>query len=491
MKPLLVLVDQLSDWQPYYPTRQVITIGDFLAGQTEARGYVINLCSDYSYLSTGYYGSLLAEARGGQVFPGVRAIRELNNFEQGQPLPTKTSRVLEADRRSNKRNADQVTLRVYFGQTDNTSLKPVARKLFETFAFPVFDAVLQRVHENLWIIGSLNVVAINELNDSDETRFAESLDTFSSKIWRLKRINKRYKYDLAILVNPEEQLPPSNKGALTAFEKAGKDIGLNVELITWKEAHRIAEYDALFIRETTNVDHHTYRIAQQAENAGLVVIDSPRDIMRCSNKVYLHECLQLHQVDTPETRLLMTQQDYNIDHLIEELELPIIVKVPDGAFSIGVEKAKTREELQECISRLGQRSALLLLQKFMPTEYDWRIGVLNGEAIYACRYFMAKSHWQIYNHSARSKSNSSGNADAFAINDVPKKIIKTALKAARCMGDGFYGVDLKSSGDRVVVIEVNDNPSIDKGVEDLHEGAALYQKIMQTFLMKLDEVNGR
>ena len=73
MKPLLVLVDQLSDWQPYYPTRQVITIGDFLAGQTEARGYVINLCSDYSYLSTGYYGSLLAEARGGQVFPGVRA----------------------------------------------------------------------------------------------------------------------------------------------------------------------------------------------------------------------------------------------------------------------------------------------------------------------------------------------------------------------------------------------------------------------------------
>ena len=127
----------------------------------------------------------------------------------------------------------------------------------------------------------------------------------------------------------------------------------------------------------------------------------------------------------------------------------------------------------------------------MPTEYDWRIGVLNGEAIYACRYFMAKSHWQIYNHSARSKSNSSGNADAFAINDVPKKVIKTALKAARCMGDGFYGVDLKSSGDRVVVIEVNDNPSIDKGVEDLNEGTALYQKIMQTFLARLDDINGR
>ncbi|MEC9255125.1 MAG: RimK family alpha-L-glutamate ligase, partial [Pseudomonadota bacterium] len=58
-------------------------------------------------------------------------------------------------------------------------------------------------------------------------------------------------------------------------------------------------------------------------------------------------------------------------------------------------------------------------------------------------------------------------------------------------GDGFYGVDLKSSGDRVVVIEVNDNPSIDKGVEDLNEGTALYQKIMQTFLARLDDINGR
>jgi len=491
MKPLLVLVDQLSDWQPYYPSRQITAVSDFLAGHNESKGYVINLCSDYSYLSTGYYGSLLAEARGGQVFPGVRAIRELNSFEAGQPLPPKTSRILEGDWKAQKSKQDQVSLRIYFGQTDNPALKAVARKVFETYAFPVFDTVLQRVRENLWIIQAISVVPLTALEDQDQTRFAEALDTFSSKIWRLKRINKRFKYDLAILVNPEEKLPPSNKGALTAFEKAGREAGLNVEFITWQDASRIGEYDALFIRETTNVDHHTYRIAQQAENAGLVVIDSPRDIMRCSNKVYLHESLQLNQVDTPETKLLMTQQAYDVDAIIEELGLPVIVKVPDGSFSIGVEKAKTREDLEECIERLGSRSALLLLQKFMPTEFDWRIGILDNEVLYACRYFMAKSHWQIYNHSARSKANSSGNADAFAIDDVPKKVIKTALKAARCMGDGFYGVDLKSSGDRVVVIEVNDNPSIDKGVEDLHAGTELYRRIMGIFLKKLDELNGR
>ena len=132
---------------------------------------------------------------------------------------------------------------------------------------------------------------------------------------------------------------------------------------------------------------------------------------------------------------------------------------------------------------------MLLLQEFMPTDFDWRIGIMDNQVLFACRYFMAKSHWQIYNHSARSHK--SGNADAMSVEKVPKNVIKTALKAAKCMGAGFYGVDLKADGDRAVIIEVNDNPSIDMGVEDLHSGQMLYQQIMGIMLRQLDELNGR
>ncbi|MCT7359559.1 RimK family protein [Thalassolituus pacificus] len=489
MKPLLVLVDQLTDWSPFYPTNQVIAIEQYLRDFAETRGYVINLCRDYSYLSTGYYGSLLAEARGGQVFPSVRAIRELNSFEAGQPLPLRYGRQL--DTRYKKRDADnqQLAMRIYFGQSDQPELAGVARRIFDTFAFPVLDITLTRHQPGVWTISTVTCCSLDDLDDAGQTQFAEALNTFSHKIWRNRRSGKRFKYDLAILHNPEEALPPSNKGALKAFEKAGKDLGLNVDFITWKDASRIGEYDALFIRETTRVDHHTYQIAQSAENQGLLVIDSPTDIMRCSNKVYLHERLQRFEVDTPKTRLIMGTRPYDLDGLIAELGLPVIVKVPDGSFSIGVEKAKDREQLIECIDRLSQRSAILLLQEFMPTDYDWRIGIMDNQVIYACRYFMAKSHWQIYNHSARSHK--SGNADAMSVDKVPKKVIKTALKAAKCMGDGFYGVDLKESGDRAVIIEVNDNPSIDLGVEDLHSGSLLYQQIMGIMLRKLDALNGR
>ena len=46
-------------------------------------------------------------------------------------------------------------------------------------------------------------------------------------------------------------------------------MGVEVELITKKDYPRLAEYDALFIRETTGLDHHTYRFAKKAEEEGM------------------------------------------------------------------------------------------------------------------------------------------------------------------------------------------------------------------------------
>ncbi len=45
----------------------------------------------------------------------------------------------------------------------------------------------------------------------------------------------------------------------------------------------------LFIRETTYVDHHSFRFSRRAEAEGLVVIDDPQSILRCTNKVFLAE----------------------------------------------------------------------------------------------------------------------------------------------------------------------------------------------------------
>jgi len=72
------------------------------------------------------------------------------------------------------------------------------------------------------------------------------------------------------------------------------------------------------------------------------------------------------------------------------------------------------------------------------------------------------------------------------VREAPAEVVKLALKATQTIGDGLYGVDLKQVGDKPVVIEVNDNPSIDAGVEDGYLGEDLYLRIMQEFLRRLE-----
>ncbi len=45
-------------------------------------------------------------------------------------------------------------------------------------------------------------------------------------------------------------------------------------------------------------------------------------------------------------------------------------------------------------------------------------------------------------------------------------MVDIGLRAAQLIGDGLYGVDIKENADGIFVVEVNDNPNIDHGVED-------------------------
>ncbi|MDT1852802.1 ATP-grasp domain-containing protein, partial [Acinetobacter baumannii] len=89
---------------------------------------------------------------------------------------------------------------------------------------------------------------------------------------------------------------PSNPGALARFAAAGRELGVEVAPIGRQDYARLAEFDALFIRETTAINPHTYLFAKKAESEGLVVIDDPSSILRCTNKVYLADLLRLHGI---------------------------------------------------------------------------------------------------------------------------------------------------------------------------------------------------
>jgi glutathione synthase/RimK-type ligase-like ATP-grasp enzyme len=290
---------------------------------------------------------------------------------------------------------------------------------------------------------------------------------------------------VAILHEPGRGESPSNPAAIQKFRNAAARLGMRTEIIASRDAPGLTGFDALFIRDTTGVNDYTYRFARQAAAAGMVVIDDPESILKCTNKIYLAELLTRHHIPVPRT--LVVDRD-NVEQIVPALGLPCILKQPDGAFSIGVLKIGSEEELRRKVDQLLETSELILAQEYLPTEFDWRIAVLDRRPLFICKYYMAPGHWQIIRHEQHHTRE--GRTEAFSIGEVPDEVVDIAVRAANLIGDGFYGVDLKQVGSQYYVIEINDNPNVDAGNEDAVLGDALYREVMGVFHKRIEAQKG-
>lgn len=483
----IVLVENPTDWKPTFPQLPVVVAKDYLTKPEylNARGLrILNLCRSYRYLSIGYYCSLLAEARRHWIIPTVRTVNDLSRKSiyslAIEEVDARVQKILAVPPANFSANTFQLDL--FFGHCSIKDLEELAQELFNSFRAPLLKVEFRL--QGKWRMSTLKTVPLHTLSATQEEAFNTALLGYLNKRWRQPKTRSRYRYDLAVLHNPRETLPPSSPRALKNFIRAGKEKGVNVELIQKKDFGRLAEYDALFIRETTATDHYTYRFAKKAESEGLVVIDDPDSILKCTNKVYLEELLLTHRIKTPKT--VIVRRD-NLSTLETRLSYPVVLKVPDGSFSRGIFKVHDQAELLKIASQLFKSSDLILAQEFLYTPYDWRVGVLNKAPLFVCQYFMSKQHWQIYNHDRGGKAKEGG-FKTFAVDEAPTTVVKTAIKAANLIGNGLYGVDLKETAKGVVVIEVNDNPSIDAGVEDAVLKDQLYKTIMEDFIQRLDRL---
>ncbi len=485
MTRILIVVDSSKDWAPYYPTENLVSVRDYLArvdAPNTPKTQVINLCRSYRYLSNGYYCSLLAEARDHKVIPSVRVINDLGNKALYSLDLTNLDKALDKAI-SASAEGGEFALKIFFGSCGDPALEPLARQIFEALPCPILEVSF--VHQEAWAIKSVRAGSLERLTDAEQDVFAAALDAFSTRIWRRPRQRKRYRYDLAMLVDPDEALPPSNKAALRKFIRAGRQLGIAVEPVERKDYVRLAEYDGLFIRETTAINDHTYRFAKRAEHEGMVVIDDPMSILRCTNKIYLADLLKSNQIPTPRTLIVSRRDVADAAAIGAQLGFPVVLKIPDGSFSRGVVRADDEHGLAERMNELLKHSALLIAQEFIYTDYDWRIGVLNQKPIFACQYFMSRGHWQIYKHGHDDRVESGG-FKAVPVYEVPKPVVRTAVKAANLIGNGLYGVDLKQTNGQAIVIEVNDNPNVDSGIEDKVLGDDLYRIILEEFVRRLE-----
>jgi glutathione synthase/RimK-type ligase-like ATP-grasp enzyme len=480
MSRTLVVVENHKRWNMHIPGTEVIGARDYLTNPQYAelkRAKVFNLCKTYRYQSLGYYVSLLAAARGHRALPSVNTIQDLREVS----LVKLTSQELEGliDRSLESLKSEDFELSIYFGRNIAARYDRLSQSLFNHFPSPLLRAEFHK-HKNHWRLTKLRPIASSDIPDAHREFVCSQAESYFSR--KKPAASYRPRYDLAILLDEEAQDSPSDGKAITRFIAAAKELGIDAQIISKDDFGQLAEYDALFIRVTTAVNHYTYRFATRAEAEGLVVIDDPQSIIRCSNKVYLADLFGRHGLPIPKT--FIVHKD-NRDQVAQVLGLPCVLKRPDSAFSMGVVRASTAEDLHRVLDEFLEDSDLVVAQSFVPTGYDWRIGVLDGKPLYACKYHMAQGHWQI--RKTGESGPKYGKVETMPIGAAPPRAIELAVKASRLIGRGLYGVDLKEVDGQFLIIEVNDNPNIDAGVEDAVLKEDLYREIMRAFYERLED----
>ncbi|MEQ8789182.1 MAG: RimK family protein [Pirellulaceae bacterium] len=479
---ILIVVSDPRQWPFEHSGVEVVDAKSYLTKPefSDLRGVkLFNLCRSYRYQNIGYYVSLLAEARGHKPQPSVATIQDLKTQAVVRLVSNELDTLIQKS--LSRIQSQRFTLSVYFGRNLAKRYDRLSLQLFNMFQSPLLRA--QFVREKKWQLKSVSTISASELPEGHRDFVAKVAEEhFAGRRPRVKR-KSTPRYDLAILRNPQEAEPPSDEKALERFTKAAESMGIGVDFIGPDDYGRLAEFDALFIRETTRVNHHTYRFSRRAAAEGLVVIDDPASIVRCTNKVYLAELLARHKIDMPKTLVV---HKGNVDQVERELGLPCVLKQPDSEFSRGVVKAETAEELAAELARLLDESDLVVAQQFLPTTFDWRIGILDQRPLYACKYHMASGHWQIVKRGVKGDDHY-GRVETLPVEVAPRKAVSVALKAANLIGDGLYGVDVKQSGDRFCIVEVNDNPTIEASVEDKILRSELYRRVMAVFLSRIEQ----
>ena len=479
----VVLTGRQSDLDQSATPHKTITNRDYLAHPALFRGQrpkIINLSNSYSYQSRGYYASLLASSRGHKVIPSVETMIDLSERKLYEAALPELEQALNKCRKE-LGGLFPKSVSVFFGIGPDRAWDRFARLLFDWFRAPALDVTIE---DGGWAsIRRIALLPLARVKQGERARFLASMERYTSREWRESRTRTPARYTFATLIDPQELLPPSSVASLRHWARVAGKMGVEVEPITKRDLAKLANYDALFIRETTAISNHTYRFARRAEQEGMPVIDDPLSMIRCTNKVYLNELMSAHRVPVPPTMMIAGPAD--LEPAAAALGFPMVLKIPDSAFSRGVKKASNRDELKALATAWLEESDLLIAQKFMPTEFDWRVGVLGGEPLFAVHYLMAKKHWQIVNHDRRGRPDEGG-FRSFTLKDAPREVIDIAVRAARCIGDGLYGVDLKETPDGVFVIEVNDNPNLDHGCEDSGEKDEVWVRLTQWFIDRLE-----
>ena len=184
----IIVTEEVDRWEFNDVGCPVIDVDDYLAAATYfslKNVQVINLCKHYSYSSVGYYCSLLAEARRHRVIPSVKSILDLSTKAMysldAVNLDVEVQKAFK--KYSGKDSLCKIT--VMFGRCEEPGFSSLARRLFETFPYPLLQISFKKLDQ--WRITSIRPLDLQRLQRDEKPVFFDALKHYLSKRWRAQK----------------------------------------------------------------------------------------------------------------------------------------------------------------------------------------------------------------------------------------------------------------------------------------------------------------
>ncbi len=219
---------------------------------------------------------------------------------------------------------------------------------------------------------------------------------------------------------------------------------------------KLEGFDAILPRISNNMTRYGCAVVRQFEMQGVWTAANSISITRARDKLRAAQILAKYNVDTPKT--FVSRNTADIDYLLDEMGLPVIIKLATGTHGNGVVLADTRKAAKSALQAFylyNEDGTNILLQEYIKESAgtDVRAFVVGSRVIASMQRISLDDDF-------RSNLHKGGEGKPVKLTDEEKK---AALKAARAMGLHICGVDLMRSNRGPLVLEVNASPGF--GIE--------------------------
>ena len=219
---------------------------------------------------------------------------------------------------------------------------------------------------------------------------------------------------------------------------------------------KLSGFDAVIPRISNSMTRYGCAVVRQLEMQGIWMASSSIAITRARDKLRSQQILAKAGVDTPKT--LVSRNTADIDDLLEQIGLPVIIKLASGTHGNGVVLAETKKAAKSALQAFylyNEDGTNILLQEYVKESAgtDIRALVVGSRVV-------ASMKRQSLDDDFRSNLHKGGEGTSIKLTPEEKRI---AVRAAKAMGLHIAGVDLMRSNQGPMVLEVNASPGF--GIE--------------------------